>query len=95
MHSPAGMLERMLSWSHVLDLFTTIQAEDEWQIMQALHSLKLFSNDPGRGDLWRAVESGRLVLSSFSRPLSTGALQSPLHGPPQLPLNALGAARRS
>jgi len=82
MHTPAGMLARMLSWPHVLDLFTTIQAEDERQIMQALHSLKLFSSDPGRGDSWKAVESGRLVLSSFSRPLSTGALQSTRPEPP-------------
>lgn len=66
------LLERLLSWPHVLDLFTTVQADDERQIMQALQQLKLFSSDPEHGDLWRAAECGRVVLSSFSRPLSTG-----------------------
>ena len=66
------LLERLLSWPHVLDLFTTVQAEDERQIMQAIQQLQLFGSDPEHGDLWRAAECGRVVLSSFSRPLSTG-----------------------
>ncbi len=74
MSSALAMLDRLLSWPHVLDIFTTIQAEDERQIMQALHQLKLFSSDPEHGDIWKAAESARTVLSSFSRPLSTGAL---------------------
>ncbi len=72
MTSASRVLERLLGWPHVLDLFTTVQAEDERQIMQALQQLKLFSSDPEQEDLWRAVEAGRMVLSSFSRPLSTG-----------------------
>ena len=72
MTSATRVLERLLGWPHVLDLFTTVQAEDERQIMQALQQLKLFSSDPEQEDLWRAVEAGRMVLSSFSRPLSTG-----------------------
>ncbi|BDA40864.1 hypothetical protein COCOBI_01-5180 [Coccomyxa sp. Obi] len=74
MSSASAMLDRLLSWPHVLDIFTTIQAEDERQIMQALQQLKLFSSNPEQGDIWMAAESARTVLSSFSRPLSTVSL---------------------
>lgn len=76
--SASAMLDKLLSWPHVLDIFTTIQAEDERQIMQALQQLKMFSSNPKQGDIWKAAESARTVLSSFSRPLSTGAMDQRL-----------------